>query len=73
MSKEYVQNSYNEGDMVSAKIDPTIKLVVRRYIDQIYYCKVQGHPEKDELVYFERELVENPGLIKKNLKARKKL
>lgn len=49
-----------------AKTDPKIKLIVRRYIDQVYYCNIQGESERKELVYFERELVENPALIVKN-------
>ncbi|MFC4871960.1 hypothetical protein [Negadavirga shengliensis] len=70
MSKEFVQNSYNEGDVVSAIIYPQTRLVIRRYIDQIYYCRIQGDAENKDLVYFERELVKNPYLIEKNLKAR---
>jgi hypothetical protein len=70
MSKQFVQNKYNPGDVVYAKIDPTLKLVVRRYIDQIYFCKVQEDPERKELVYFERELVEDPVLEELNRKKR---
>lgn len=70
MSKQFVQNKYNAGDVVYAKVDLTLKLVIRRYIDRIYYCKVQEDPERKELVYFERELVENPALEAENKKAR---
>gem|GEM_PF-954986 len=70
MSKQFVQNKYNPGDVVFAKADPTLKLVIRRYIDQVYFCKVQEDPEKKELVYFERELVENPVLVEENKKKR---
>jgi hypothetical protein len=70
MSKQFVQNKYNPGDVVYAKVDPTLKLVVRRYIDQIYFCKVQEDPERKELVYFERELVEDPVLEEINRKKR---
>lgn len=54
--------------MVYAKVNPTMKLVIRRYVDQIYFCKVQEDPERKELVYFERELVENPALEEANKK-----
>lgn len=57
MSKEFIPNSYEPGDVVYAKINPTLKLVIRRYIDQVYYCKVQDDPKHKELVYYERELV----------------
>lgn len=66
MSRKFVQNNYKEGDVVYAKNAPMQKLVIRRYIDQVYYCKVQDDPERNELVYYERELVEDLGLIAKN-------
>ncbi len=66
MSKQFAQNNYNAGDVVYAKVNPTLKLVIRRYIDRIYYCKVQEDPESKELVYFERELIENPTLMAQN-------
>lgn len=50
-------NKFKEGAMVASKEDPTIKLVVRRYLDRIYYCRVHGDPAQRERVYFERELV----------------
>lgn len=70
MSKNFVQNKYNPGDVVYAKVNPSLKLVIRRYIDQIYFCKVQEDPERKELVYFERELVEDPVIEEINRKKR---
>jgi hypothetical protein len=70
MSKRFVQNKYNAGDVVFAKVNPDLKLVIRRYIDQVYFCKVQNDLERKELVYFERELLENPSLEAANKKAR---
>ncbi|HWY12940.1 MAG TPA: hypothetical protein VN026_16515 [Bacteroidia bacterium] len=55
-----MENLYKEGDIVFAKENPTLKLVIRRYIDQIYYCKVHADSTAKELVYFERELVTEP-------------
>ncbi|WP_186758571.1 hypothetical protein [Echinicola salinicaeni] len=72
MSKQFVQNSYNPGDIVYAKVNPSLKLIIRRYIDQIYYCKIFEFPEKKELVYFEREFVPNAILIEKNKEMREK-
>lgn len=72
MSKQFVQNKYNPGDIVYAKVNPTLKLVIRRYVDQVYYCKVFDDQERKELVYFDRELVENPTLITENEKLRDK-
>ncbi len=70
MSRIFVQNKYHEGDTVTAKVNPELKLVIRRYVDQIYYCKIQDDPEQKELVYFERELIENPKLEAENRKLR---
>jgi hypothetical protein len=51
-----MENTFKEGDVVFAKENPTLKLVVRRYVDQIYYCKIQTDSAAKELVYFGREL-----------------
>jgi hypothetical protein len=51
-----MENKYKEGDIVTAKENPNKKLIVRRYVDRIYYCKVENDPSAKELVYFEREL-----------------
>lgn len=72
MSRIFVQNKYNAGDVVYAKVNPNLKLVIRRYIDQLYFCKIQQEPESKELIYFERELVEDPHLEAENDKTRKR-
>lgn len=51
------ENKYKEGEIVYAKINPSLKLIIRRYVDRIYYCKIQEDPARKELVYFERELM----------------
>ncbi|WP_417612308.1 hypothetical protein [Owenweeksia hongkongensis] len=51
-----MENIYKEGQVVHAKVNPTQKLVIRRYVDRIYYCKVQNDLSHKELVYFEREI-----------------
>lgn len=56
MGKQFYPNKYQVGDIVCANVHPELKLVIRRYIDQVYYCKVFGQPEQKELVYYEREL-----------------
>nr|WKN35417.1 hypothetical protein K4G66_23875 [Tunicatimonas sp. TK19036] len=52
-----MDNIFPEGSIVYAKIDPTLKLVVRRYVKRIYYCTIQKDPSRKERVYFERELM----------------
>ena len=51
------ENKYVAGDTVFAKVNPEVKLVVRRYIHRIYYCQFPNEPERKELALFERELV----------------
>ena len=52
-----MENKYKEGEIVYAKVNPELKLVIRRYVDRIYYCKIQDEPDRKELVYFEREIM----------------
>ncbi len=56
---ETAENKYKVGDVVIANADPTKKLVIQRYSDRVYYCKVQRDPEAKELAYFEMELAQN--------------
>lgn len=56
MGKYTGGNIFKAGEIVCAKVNPTLNLVIRRYIDRIYYCRIQEEPGKKELVYFEREL-----------------
>lgn len=52
-----MENKFKEGEVVRAKVNPNQNLIIRRYIDRIYYCKIQANPAGKELVYFERELI----------------
>jgi len=60
-------NKFKEGEVVRAKVNPNQNLIVRRYVDRIYYCQIQENPTHKELVYFERELLpldtQNIGLL----------
>lgn len=49
-------DKYKAGDRVHAKANPNMPLVVRRFLDQIYYCRKAGDPDGKDLVFFEREL-----------------
>ncbi|MBO3697891.1 hypothetical protein [Roseivirga sp. E12] len=51
-------NKYKEGEIVYAKECPSIPLVIRRYVHRVYYCKIVDDKEEDELVYYERELIQ---------------
>ena len=51
-----MEQVFKDGQLVRAKVTPELHLIIRRYIDRIYYCKVQHDPDRKELAYFEREL-----------------
>lgn len=57
-----LENIFPEGSVVFAKVNPDLKLVVRRYIKRIYHCTIQDSPLQTELVYFERELTNSAGI-----------
>ncbi len=52
-----MENKYKEGEEVYAKVNPSLKLIIRSYVDRIYYCKIKEDPLQKELVYFEREIM----------------
>ena len=52
-----MENKYKNGEVVFDRIRPTQKLVIRGYLNGIYYCKCQESRNRKELVYFERELL----------------
>ena len=52
-----MENKFKEGEEVYAKVNPSLKLIIRRYVDRIYYCKIKKNPAQKELVYFEREIM----------------
>lgn len=51
------ENRYKEGEIVYAKLFPEVKLVIRRYVDRVYYCQVEAQREQKERVYYDRELI----------------
>lgn len=55
--KQSLDNKYKEGEIVYARECPTIALIIRRYINRLYYCRIVDDPEGNELVYYERELL----------------
>lgn len=49
-------NNFDLGTLVSAKAFPTLKLVIVKYYQRIYYCAEVNNPNKKHLAYFENEL-----------------
>lgn len=55
MKQPILDSKYIDGQRVYAKINPSKKLIIRRYYDRIYYCRDVDGSEK-EYAFFEREL-----------------
>jgi hypothetical protein len=53
-----MEHKFKEEEVVCALKNPTLKLLIRSYVDRIYYCKIMEDPTRKELVYFERELMD---------------
>ena len=51
-----MENQFKPGDIVYAKKPTDLKLVVRRFVDKVYHCRVYNHPESREMTYSENEL-----------------
>ncbi|MBL7858622.1 MAG: hypothetical protein JNM57_13110 [Cyclobacteriaceae bacterium] len=52
------ENLYQEGAIVSAKVNPELKLKIARYYQRIYYCAPIDAPTQKQFAYFERELIQ---------------
>ena len=52
-----IDNKFKVGAVVFAKVNPKEKMVVRRFVHRIYYCRFPNEPNRKEAVYFERELL----------------
>lgn len=56
-----IPNKYKEGTIVFSRLNPEVELIIRRYVDMIYYCKQKALPDEKDLVFFEREIMAKPG------------
>ncbi|MFT6871869.1 MAG: hypothetical protein ACJAVN_000873 [Roseivirga sp.] len=55
-----LDNKYKKDETVFAKEQATIPLIIKRYVNGVYYCKIVDDPENTALVYYERELMPSP-------------
>lgn len=51
------ESRYKEGQAVFAKRFPTVRLIVTKYYQRVYYCSFIDFPERKELTFFEREIL----------------
>jgi hypothetical protein len=52
-----MDNLYEEGTIICAKENPTLKLVITKYSQRIYYCTVPGDTTGRRFAYFESNLI----------------
>ena len=57
---------FKVGDIVYAKVNPEVRLLVRKHYAHIYYCRYADLPMKKELALFEREIVVNEKQVVNN-------
>lgn len=51
-----MDTKFKAGEIVVERIRPTIKLVVIRYDNGLYYCKEHAFRNRKGIAYMEREL-----------------
>ena len=57
LNRDNNDNIYPEGIMVTTKVNPSVTLVITKYMQRIYYCTVVGEENGKQRAYFERELI----------------
>jgi hypothetical protein len=51
-----MENKFKVGDLVAAKINPDVKLKIYRYLEKVYYCRLESGADLPIQAYFEREI-----------------
>lgn len=55
-------NIYAEGSIIYAKDKPGQQLIIRRYVNRIYFCKAVENPSQKDLIYFEKEITDQASI-----------
>jgi hypothetical protein len=50
-------NTYKEGTIITARVNPGLKLIITKYYKGAYYCSVVGDPARRNMIYFKGDLV----------------
>ena len=53
-------NVYEEGSFITAKENPSLKLIITKYCQRIYYCSAVDDREGRQYAYFESNLIVPP-------------
>lgn len=69
------ENKYKIGSIVNERVHPYRKFTILRYLHRVYYCQLVNNPEHAELMFHEREImqdaVDKPEKVEKVKKVRK--
>jgi hypothetical protein len=52
-----MENLYAEGTFITSKNDPARKVIIKPYLERIYYCTAVDDPTQKLLAFFETELI----------------
>ena len=57
MSKRHNDNIFKIGTSVTAKGDPSVNLVIKKYIHRSYFCTVADDDSRNYRRYLEKDLI----------------
>jgi hypothetical protein len=52
-----MNTKFKEGEVVFERVRPQQKLIISRFVNNLYYCKTEEDRNQKELTYFERDLI----------------
>ncbi len=56
MPRVHTTPAFKVGQTIHPISNPALKLVIRRYVDQIYYCQDPEQQSRKEFAFFEKEI-----------------
>jgi hypothetical protein len=58
-----MEMKFKEGEEVYERVRPDQKLIISRYYNGVYYCRVDENLRRKELIYYERELMSRKTIL----------
>lgn len=58
-----MEAKFKTGDIVYERVRPSQQLIIKRYVDLLYYCATPERSHGKTLVFFERELTASTHLV----------
>jgi hypothetical protein len=57
LNDSIAEAKFSTGEIVFEKMRPRQRLIIRNYLDQLYYCNAFEAPDRKPLVFLERDLI----------------